>query len=98
MKKNSSVLCVCVCVFFTLLTDRASTIPSNIRGCQSGMWSAGQEKIGGPSAKLQREHKKQEQKTGLKRQIERKKRMKITLKQMPQKISINKMQRRAGKP
>ena len=28
-------------VFFTL-TDRASTIPSNIRGCQSGTWSAGQ--------------------------------------------------------
>ena len=25
-----------VVVFFTLLTDRASTIPSNIRGCQSG--------------------------------------------------------------
>ena len=25
-------------VFFTL-TDRASTIPSNIRGCQSGTWS-----------------------------------------------------------
>ena len=24
------------------LTDRASTIPSNIRGCQSGTWSAGQ--------------------------------------------------------
>ena len=28
-------------VFFTL-TDRASTIHSNIRGCQSGTWSAGQ--------------------------------------------------------
>ena len=28
-------------VFLTLLTDRASTIPSNIRGCQSGTWSAG---------------------------------------------------------
>ena len=27
-----------VVVFFTL-TDRASTIPSNIRGCQSGTWS-----------------------------------------------------------
>ena len=32
---------VVVVVFFTL-TDRASTIPSNIRGCQSGTWSAGQ--------------------------------------------------------
>ena len=32
-----------VVVFFTL-TDRASTIPSNIRGCQSGTWSAGQKK------------------------------------------------------
>ena len=31
-----------VCVFFTL-TDRVSSIPSNIlRGCQSGTWSAGQ--------------------------------------------------------
>ena len=29
---------VVVVVFFTL-TDRASTIPSNIRGCQSGSWS-----------------------------------------------------------
>ena len=29
---------VVVVVFFTL-TDRASTIPSNIRGCQSGTWS-----------------------------------------------------------
>ena len=27
---------VVVVVFFTLLTDRASTIPSNIRGCQPG--------------------------------------------------------------
>ena len=27
-----------VVVFFTL-SDRASTIPSNIRGCQSGTWS-----------------------------------------------------------
>ena len=35
-----------VCVFFTL-TDRASTMPSNIRGCQSGTWSAGQENIRG---------------------------------------------------
>ena len=47
-----------VVVFFTL-TDRASTIPSNIRaGCQSGTWSAGQKKIRGTSAKLQGEQKK----------------------------------------
>ena len=36
------------CVFFAL-TDRASTIPSNIRGRQSGTWSAGQENIKGTS-------------------------------------------------
>ena len=28
-----------VVVVFLTLTDRASTIPSNIRGCQSGTWS-----------------------------------------------------------
>ena len=39
---------VVVVVFFTL-TDRASTIPSNTRGCQSGTWSAGQKKIRGTS-------------------------------------------------
>ena len=32
------VVVVVVVVFFTL-TDRASTIPSNLRGCQSGTWS-----------------------------------------------------------
>ena len=44
------VYCVVVDVFFTR-TDRASTIPINIRGCQSGSstWSAGQEKIRGLS-------------------------------------------------
>ena len=36
-------VCVCVCVL--TLTDRASTIPSKIRGCQSGTWSSGQDKI-----------------------------------------------------
>ena len=41
-----------VVVFFTL-TDRASTIPSNKHGCQSGTWSAGQKKIRGTSTKLQ---------------------------------------------
>ena len=48
------VVVVVVVVFFTL-TDRASTIlvPSNTRGCQSGTWSAGQEKIRGTSTKLQ---------------------------------------------
>ena len=35
------VVVVVVVVFFTL-TDRASTIPNNTRGCQSGTWSAGQ--------------------------------------------------------
>ena len=44
---------VVVVVFFTLLTDRASTIPSNIRGCQSGTWSAGQKVSRGTSTKLQ---------------------------------------------
>ena len=44
---------LCRCSSDMLLTDRASTIPSNIRGCQSGTWSAGQEKIGGASIKLQ---------------------------------------------
>ena len=43
---------VVVVVFFTL-TDRASTIPSNTCGCQSGTWSAGQKKIRGTSTKLQ---------------------------------------------
>ena len=43
---------VVVVVFFTLI-DRASTIPNNTRGCQSGTWSAGQKKIRGTSTKLQ---------------------------------------------
>ena len=42
---------VLVVIFFTL-PDRASTIRSNIRGCQSGTWSAGQKKIRGTSTKL----------------------------------------------
>ena len=50
-----------VVVFFTLI-DRASAIPSNIRGCQSGTWSAGQENMKERSTKLQREHKKQKNK------------------------------------
>ena len=43
-KKRDHLLTCChvvVVVFFTL-TDRASTIPNNTRGCQSGTWSAGQ--------------------------------------------------------
>ena len=51
-KKNESETVVDVVVFFTL-TDRASTIPNNTRGCQSGTWSAGQKKIRGTSTKLQ---------------------------------------------
>ena len=35
----SRMLPVVVVVVFFTLTDRASTIPSNIRGCQSGTWS-----------------------------------------------------------
>ena len=46
------VVVVVVFVFFTL-TDRASTIPNTIRGCQSGTWSAGQKEIRGTSTKLQ---------------------------------------------
>ena len=52
---NSIHLKVDVVVVFFTLTDRASTIPSNIRGCQSGTWSAGQKKIRGTSTQLQRE-------------------------------------------
>ena len=37
---------VVVVVFFTL-TDRSSTIPSNIRGCQSGTWSQRGTKVNG---------------------------------------------------
>ena len=39
-------LVVVVVVFFTL-TDRASTIPSNIRGCQSGTWLQRGTKVNG---------------------------------------------------
>ena len=49
---NRAGVNVVVVVFFTL-TDRASTIPNNTRGCQSGTWSAGQKKIRGTSTKLQ---------------------------------------------
>ena len=44
---------VCVSVYmFSTLTDRASIIPSNIRSCQSGTWSAGQENMRGTSTKF----------------------------------------------
>ena len=46
---------LCNVVVFFALTDRASTIPSHC--CQSGTWSAGQEKIRGTSTKLKREQK-----------------------------------------
>ena len=43
---NHTTAVVVVVVFFTL-TDRASTIPSNIRGCQSGTWSQRGTKVNG---------------------------------------------------
>ena len=36
-KRGSMVLVTKTYVFFTL-TDRVSTIPTNVRRCQSGMW------------------------------------------------------------
>ena len=44
--KTTHVVVVVVVVVFTL-TDRASTIPSNIRGCQSGTWSQRGTKVNG---------------------------------------------------
>ena len=43
---RSGLFYIIVIVFFTL-TDRASTIPSNIRGCQSGRWSQRGNKVNG---------------------------------------------------
>ena len=43
LEKSRRGRVVVVVVFFTL-TDRASTIPSNTRGCQSGTWSTGQKR------------------------------------------------------
>ena len=40
------IMVVVVVVVFTL-TDRASTIPSNLRGCQSGTWSQRGTKVNG---------------------------------------------------
>ena len=39
--------CCCRVVVFFKLTDRASTIPSNIRDCQSGTWSQRGTKVNG---------------------------------------------------
>ena len=47
MLKAPATITVIVVVFFTL-TDRASAIPSNIRGCQSGTWSQRGTKVNGP--------------------------------------------------
>ena len=47
-----------VCVFLTL-TDRASTIPSNIYCCQSGTWSDRQKKNRGTSTSSHESMKKQ---------------------------------------
>ena len=43
---HTSAIVVVVVVVFTL-SDRASTIPSNIRGCQSGTWSQRGTKVNG---------------------------------------------------
>ena len=43
----SQALYVVVVVVVFTLTDRASTIPSNIRGCQSGTWSQRGTKVNG---------------------------------------------------
>ena len=51
--RSGSVNVVVVVVVFFTLTDRASTIPSDTRGCQSGTWSAGQKNIRETSTKLQ---------------------------------------------
>ena len=67
-------------VFFTLLNDRASTIPSNIRGCQSGTWSAGQKNIRGTSTKkAPTRAKEKHNETKQKRQKERSNNNKIHL-------------------
>ena len=46
IKLTLEIRTVVVVVVFTL-TDRASTIPSNIRGCQSGTWSQRGNKVNG---------------------------------------------------
>ena len=44
---TSYIIVVVVVVVFFTLTDRASTIPSNIRGCQSGTWPQRGTKVNG---------------------------------------------------
>ena len=47
MGVNEEDLQIVVVVVFFTLTDRAPTIPSNIRGCQSGTWSQRGTKVNG---------------------------------------------------
>ena len=42
--ERSDLCAEIIIIIIIIITDRASTIPSNIRGCQSGTWSAGQKK------------------------------------------------------
>ena len=46
-RQPAHLLVVVVVVFFFTLTDQASTILSNIRGCQSGTWSQRGAKVNG---------------------------------------------------
>ena len=52
IQSNSRMQHAVVVVVFFSLTDRVPTIPSNIRGCQSGTWSAGQKEIRGTSTAI----------------------------------------------
>ena len=45
--EKPTVILLLLYVVFLTLTDRASTIPSNIRGCQSGTWSQRGTKVNG---------------------------------------------------
>ena len=47
LSKSSGLQCSSLVVVFFTLTDRASTIPSNIRCCQSGTWSQRGTKVNG---------------------------------------------------
>ena len=47
VNSNKTHVCFVVVVFFTLSTDRSSTIPSNIRVYQSGTWSQRGTKVNG---------------------------------------------------
>ena len=46
-----------MCVFFAL-TDRVSPIPGNMRGCQSGTWSVGQEHVQSSNESVKKKKKK----------------------------------------